>query len=550
MKTLLRLLALALLLGADYAPAALAQTVLPAKRWDRRFGGTYYDGLVSAIPTADGGYLLLGFSASPTGGDKSQPIIGTLGDFWVVKLDAAGTRQWDRTIGGLGEDMPERAIQTPDGSFVLVGSTSSGPGNDVSQPGRGFTDYWMVKLDATGTRLWDRRFGGSGTDQLADGIQTADGGFLLLGTSDSGAGDDKTQASQGGEDYWLVKTDATGTKQWDRRFGGAGSDGAACVRQTPDGGFLLGGTSSSTVSGDKTQPLTPGSLSPDALDFWVLKLDAAGTKQWDRTIGGTSDDGCELLALTADGGYLVAGSSFSGATGDFTQPPRGQVDCRIVKLSAQGVPQWNACFGTTATEYPTDLIATAEGGFLLLLSTNGGADGDKSQPSLGGSSDYWMVKLNAAGTKQWDQTLGGSGEDKPVSIQQLADGGFFVAGSSNSGISGDKSQASWGEEDYWVLRLGPAGPLSNTAPSWAAELSIYPNPAHETCTVKLPSSLSTSSCTISVLDILGRPLSKQAVTAAGRREVVLPLHGLAAGSYIVRVEAATGSVAHKKLTIR
>ncbi|MEO5674431.1 MAG: hypothetical protein ABIQ74_07265, partial [Chitinophagales bacterium] len=158
-------------------------------------------------------------------------------------------------------------------------------------------------------KQWDARFGGSDYDWLLSLQQTADGGYILGGYSDSGISGDKTQASQGGYDYWIVKTDAGGVKQWDARFGGSNDDYLFSLQQTADGGYILGGYSWSGISGDKTQ------ASQGANDYWIVKTDAGGVKQWDARFGGSSDEYFNALQQTADGGYILGGFSLSGISG-------------------------------------------------------------------------------------------------------------------------------------------------------------------------------------------------------------------------------------------
>jgi hypothetical protein len=160
--------------------------------------------------------------------------------------------------------------QTNDGEYILGGWSWSGKSGDKSQPSKGDNDYWIVKIDKHGVRQWDASFGGSSNDYLNPIEQTADGGYILGGYSSSPVSGDKTQNTQGGVDYWLVKTDSKGVKQWDADFGGSDFDFMYALQQTKDGGFVLGGYSSSGISGDKTQD-TKG-----LNDYWVVKTSADG----------------------------------------------------------------------------------------------------------------------------------------------------------------------------------------------------------------------------------------------------------------------------------
>jgi len=159
-----------------------------------------------------------------------------------LNLSAQSTpsKQWDKDFGGNGGDQLNFSQQTSDGGYILGGYSFSGISGDKTEASRGSNDFWVVKIDANGAKQWDKRFGGTGSDALNSLQQTSDGGYILGGTSSSGISGDKTEASRGGNDFWVVKIDANGTKQWDKRFGGSGSDNLNSVRQTSEGGYILG----------------------------------------------------------------------------------------------------------------------------------------------------------------------------------------------------------------------------------------------------------------------------------------------------------------------
>jgi len=259
-----------LLLGSLYQQAD-AQTQAPRIQWDRTLGGSQADYPRKVIATPDGGGIVGGTSVSSSSGEKSQPSQG-FNDYWLVKLAADGTKQWDRSYGSSGQEEMRSMQPTADGGYVLAGWSSGPVSGDKSQPSRGSSDYWIVKVDAAGTKQWDKTFGGSGQDQCFSVTQTRDGGYLLGGYSYSGVSGDKTQDSRGQEDYWIIKLDASGTKQWDQRFGGSDQDDLYALQQTSDGGYLLGGQSKSGASGDRSQ------ASWGTWDFWLVKLDASGAK--------------------------------------------------------------------------------------------------------------------------------------------------------------------------------------------------------------------------------------------------------------------------------
>ncbi|MCE3007156.1 MAG: hypothetical protein LW884_02240 [Bacteroidetes bacterium] len=261
----------------------------PTIEWDRTLGGSGLDRINSLQQTADGGYILGGASNA---------------NYWVVKLDASGNKQWDRTLGGISLDVLNSLQQTSDGGYILGGESFSDAdiAGGKSENSRGNGDYWVVKLDANGNKQWDKTLGGSDWDWLSSLQQTSDGGYILGGgsVSDADIAGGKSENSRGFSDYWVVKLDANGNKQWDKTLGGNGLDGINSLQQTADGGYILGGESSSDadIAGGKSE-------NNQGRDYWVVKLDANGNKQWDKTLGGSGWDVLSSLQQTSDGGYIL-----------------------------------------------------------------------------------------------------------------------------------------------------------------------------------------------------------------------------------------------------
>lgn len=414
-----------------------------SKRWDARFGGTLGDGCYGLAQTPDGGYLLAGTSASIANGDKTAPNQGDF-DYWAVKVGADGAKQWDQSYGGNGYD-ELWALQAVGDNYLLGGYSFSGISGDKTEPSRGLADFWIVLTDASGNKLWDRRFGGTNIDELTVIVPASDGNFLLGGYSASGAIGDKSQPSKGGYDYWIVKIDPEGNKLWDRCFGGPSYDFLYDIQPTTDGGYLLAGHSYSGIGGDKTQASRGG------YDYWVVKIDAAGNKTWDKTFGGSSHEYCYGVAQTPDGHILVAGYSFSGLNGDKTASSRGGADYWIVNLDGSGAKVWDQAYGGGLDDRLYNLIPTSNGRFLLTGDSRSGPGGDKTEPSRG-DFDAWIVAIDQNGNRFWDKTLGGSGPDYFLPALQASDNGFLFAGGSQSGVSGDKTQGNWGDWDFWVVK--------------------------------------------------------------------------------------------------
>lgn len=356
--------------------------------WQKTIGGNNIDELKRVIQTADGGYLLGGYSESGATGDKTEAALGSI-DYWVVKIDAVGEIEWQNTIGGSSIDELRALIQTTDGGYLIGGYSDSGVSGDKTETVSGISDFWVLKLDAVGEIEWQNTIGGNGIDRLNDLLQTSDGGYLLGGFSESGISGDKTEPSQGMSDYWVVKLDASGDITWQKTIGGSSTDELVSLIQTNDGGYLLGGYSNSGLSGDKSEP------GLGSYDYWVVKLDTAGMITWQKTIGGSSDDRLYSLIQTTDGGYLTGGLSFSAISGNKTEPGFGSADYWIVGLDSAGTITWQKALGGTGTDYLYSLIRTLDDGYLAGGFSTSGVSGNKTEPGMG-SFDYWVVKLEAA----------------------------------------------------------------------------------------------------------------------------------------------------------
>ena len=379
--------------------------------WDNIYGGDGTDRLQSISVTPDGGYLLGGYSTSDASRDKTEDSRGEEGreDYWVVKIDAEGNKEWDRTIGGNTIDYLSTAIALEDGGYLLAGNSFSNVSGDKTEPNKSDSDYWVVRVDAAGNILWDRSLGSSGFDAMREAIATPDGGFLLIGFA-AGIGGDRSGSISKNFDYWVVKLDADGNKEWDRSVIGSEMDHLQAAAMGTDGGFLIGGYSASAAAYDKTEgpkgyfhyELPTGETDSAANhDYWVVKLDRNGNILWDRTIGSQMDDYLTAIEASPDGGFLLGGYSSGNASADKTED--------------------------------------RQGGTIFI------------------SPDYWIVKIDAEGTIEWDKTIGGSGSDHLWDIQSTAGGGYVLGGNSDSPASGDKTAEPEEGQRMWLVWVDEEG---------------------------------------------------------------------------------------------
>jgi uncharacterized delta-60 repeat protein len=420
--------------GCQGSASHTTMACVGALTWARTYGGVSIDEAWSIQQTTDGGYVVAGVTQSFGAGGE---------DFWVLKLDASGYIQWQKTFGGASVDEARSIQQTTDGSYVVAGQTLSF--------GEGSFDYWVLKLYPDGTIDWKNTYGGASWDEARSIQQTTDDGFIVAGRTQS--------FGAGGWDAWVLKLLANGNVDWQKTYGGSNGDKANSIQQTfaadgtLDGYIVAGETYSFGVCDefDCTDGLdNDGDFLVDESngDFWVLKLDAWGNVLWQKTFGGASYDEAWSIQQTTDGGYVVAGWTKSFGMGDY--------DFWILKLDADGNVDpplgWQKTYGGNNTDVVFSIQQTTDEGFVVAGYTE----------SFGaGGWDAWVLKLLANGNVDWQKIYGGSNGDKAYSIQQtfLSDGtpdGYVVAGETDSFGAGNT--------DFWGLKLDADG---NIDPSCA-----------------------------------------------------------------------------------
>ena len=400
--------------------------------WQNSLGGTSDDKAQSIEQTLDGGYIVAGNSWSVDG-----DVNGNNGsnDYWVVKQDASGSIQWEKTLGGSGNDYAQAIQQTDDLGFIVVGASNSNDG-DVSV-NYGGNDFWVVKLDGLGNILWEKSLGGTNDEQAYSVTQTIDGGYVIAGYSNSNDGD--VSGNNGLSDYWIVKLDPSGNLLWQDSYGGSLMDYGTSVKSTDDGGVVVAGYSRSS-DGDLLSVGNAG-----LYDYWILKLDVSGNILWERSTGGSDNDYAQSIKQTVDGGYIVAGASASCCA---STSHIGGMDYWIVKLNSSGVVSWERSLGGSEDDYAFSVTETSDGGYAVAGTT---FSSSFDVTTNNGFSDYWVVKLDGTGNIDWKKSLGGSDFDVANDIKQTSDGAYVIAGYTSSNdmdVTGNN-----GDDDYWVVKL-------------------------------------------------------------------------------------------------
>lgn len=335
--------------------------------------------------------------------------------------------EWQRSLGGSGNDQARDIQQTADGGYIVGGVSSSSDG-DITEA-HGDVDYWVVKFSASGQVEWQHSYGGSGYDALDAIFQTSDGGYLAAGNSNSSDGD--VTANHGGRDFWVIKLSEIGALEWERSYGGSGDDWFHSLALTDNGIVLSGGTGSS--DGD----LLFGGA-PSMGGFWVLELDSNGDIIWQNTYGGWI---AKSVQQTTDGGFVVGGIR-SDSSGDY--------DFWVLKLNSTGELVWEATFGYNGADQLLRVRQTPDGGFALL-----GYVYEGTSNGFYGVCDGWIIKINSVGELEWDRPLGGSDADYTYDLQLTNDGGYIITGITSS-VDLD-CLANEEEGSLWVLKLTAMG---------------------------------------------------------------------------------------------
>jgi hypothetical protein len=362
---------------------------------------------------------------------------------------------WVKTYGGSNEDDAIDIVEANDGGYVVLGFTNSNDG-DVTGKTTTDKDYWLLKLNQDGEILWNKTYGGSGDDQATGISKTNDGGYIISGFTASSDGDVSENA--GFQDYWIVKINNTGDIEWEKSFGFIGQDQAYKVIQTFDGGYFATGFLDVGLSEGEgndlydVPPNTRGTLHSLG-DYWGIKMDANGNIIWRRYFGGSHVDQSKDVLQTDDGGFLLAGISES-ADFDITNA-HGANDFWVIKVSADGNKVWENSYGGAETDRAFSLVKASDGNYILTGESRS-IDADVSNSKGGG--DIWLVKFNASnGAIIWEKSYGGTEFDTSRGIANLENGYYAIAGSARS--SDIDVAANYGANDAWLILIDENGNL-------------------------------------------------------------------------------------------
>jgi hypothetical protein len=357
----------------------------PDLEWEKAFGGAGDERGLALLETKDSGLVVAGTTSSKGAGGR---------DLWLIKTDSEGETEWDKTLGGAAGDEGWAVLETADGGYLVAGVTES--------EGAGGKDLMLVKTDSDGDEKWKKTFGGTGDDWGVAVLETKGGGYVAAGIT--------TSQGSGGSDGWIVKTDSDGNEEWDVAIGGSKNDGITSILETEDGYIVVGVTESYGAGGE---------------DVWLVKTDADGVRIWEKTFGKDGDERGNYV-LETDGGYVVVGVTESEGS--------GRRDLWILKTDSEGEKVWGKTFGGNGDDGGWSALEN-DGGFIVAGYTESQGRGEQ---------DHWLLKVDADGEKVWEKTFGGTGFDLGKSIVSTKSGGWAVTGWTRSIGSGG--------EDLWLLK--------------------------------------------------------------------------------------------------
>jgi hypothetical protein len=383
----------------------------PREEWNKTYGGRYGDGAWCLQVTLDGGYILVGNTA--TRGEGS--------DLWLIRTDRSGNPIWSRILGGSGEDIGYFVKEANDDGFIITGSTKSF--------GMGEERLWLIKMDGNGSLIWDKTFGGF-VSSSGDGgwsvDETKDGGYIATGYTQS--------LGRGRKDLWLLKTDDLGNRIWDRTYGGREDDVGISVLQSRDGGYIAAGRTASFGKGGD--------------DIWLLKTDSQGKEAWNATFGGSKDDaGFQVVELKD--GYALVGRTESGSDNN---------RIILIRTDLAGRELWESTYQGGSG---TSLQPTTDGGFIIA----GRIDSKES------GRDALIIKIDSSGNEAWSRVFGGGADDIGTFAVQDRDGDYIMAGITSTFGSG--AEDAWLIKMRMDIPLQNATKLQNLTRSFHA-IALHP----------------------------------------------------------------------------
>ncbi len=368
-------------------------------------------------PTEEGTYVYTSFVEVDDGtgwiridGPTFTVIVSANGSAGTVEGGSSGGSDapdvmWEKIFGGTSNDEGYSVQITDDGGYIITGMTYSS--------GAGQADVYLVKIDSSGNLEWEKTFGGTNIDEGYSVQVTTDGGYIITGVTYS--------FGAGGPDVYLIKTDSDGDLEWFKTFGGTGWDQGNSVQLTDDGGYIIVGRKSTSMSGG---------------NVYLVKTDSNGNLVWEKTFGSTGYDDGYSVQTTDDGGYIITGEIYSFGSGYLA------TEVYLLKTDSDGNQLWSKMFGGTSVDRGYSVQVASDGGYIITGMT---------VPAGSGWGDVYLLKTDSDGTLEWEKTFGGTEKDEARSVQLTSDGGYIISGFTHS------SGAVWG--DVYLIKTDSSGNL-------------------------------------------------------------------------------------------
>ena len=497
--------------GIILACASVSYAQTPAIQWQKCYGGANVDGANYIQQTSDGGYIYSGYSNS-TDGD----VTGGHGDVdcWIVKVDALGSIQWERSLGGTGYDQGDQVKEDINGGYIVVAYTVSNNGDVTGSVGGG--DGWVIKLDDTGGIVWETAMGSTGFDFFNAVSNTLDSGYIVVGAAGGNNGD-ISGFGGGAADLWVVKFTKTGAVSWNKVYGGTEYEIGFDVVAASDNGCYI----AALEQGDDT---TISGYHGGVEDAWVVRLDDTGGIVWSKVYGGSMDDKATAITKTPSGNYILSGYSNS-SDGDVVNN-HGGFDYWTFAINDTGKMLWTNCYGGTGNDFAFANAATFDGGAIIggYASASGG-----DVTGNHGHADYWVVKVDDTGTIAWEQSFGGSLGDSVNSVIQTADSGFALTGTTAS--SNDDVTENKGHSDLWTVKLNKNATTGISPINANAAIQVYPTLTGGIVHLVMPQGY--ENATLMVTDMLGNRCSNIPLSTGLSRTI--NISNVPAGMYLLTV---------------
>jgi hypothetical protein len=488
---------------ASFLQVILIQCIAqPSIEWQRCYGSTENEEARCIKATSDGGFIMTGTSTSDFAFEQNGDVMGHHGshDWWVVKIDSQSNIEWAECLGGSNQDMSFSVVETSSGDFIVVGKSDS-EDFDVSMS-YGCSDLWVVKLDENGIVIWEKSFGGEGCETALNIIETTSEEYIICGLSTS------YENGLYDTEAFVLLIDTNGNLIWQKLYGGSGDDIAYEIMAIAEGGFIVLSRSNS-IDGDVLNNI-------GGMDIWLFKINVLGEIVWQRTFGGSLDEGMVNIDETDDGGFIIGAGSYSD---DFDiMGNNGGTDMNLIKLNSDGIIEWSRNYGGSGFEGGSGVINTQYGYVMAIRSDS------EDVPNNHGLADLWLVAVDEFGEIIWSQCYGGSSYDYIHSFCQV-DGGFALAGRTNSN-DGDVS-GSHGGGDVWVVKLSEDVHVKEDV----AESLIEVFPTNATDQLYVKSNSLFKGHRFSIVDMTGKEVKTGIINAD---QIEIGISDLASGPYLFR----------------